>query len=85
MGLAVGPRFGPDCLVVGDAAGVINPFNGEGIAYVYETGRLAAAPFRRVEAGDERVLVSYEQSLQDIYGLVTGRPGRSSECSRGPG
>ena len=43
MGLAVGPRVGPDYLVVGDAGGSINPFNGEGIAYGYETGRLAAA------------------------------------------
>ena len=25
-------------MVVGDAAGTVNPFNGEGIAYAYETG-----------------------------------------------
>ena len=43
MGLAVGPRVGATTLVVGDAGGSINPFNGEGIAYGYETGRLAAA------------------------------------------
>ena len=29
--------------MAGDAGGTINPFNGEGIAYGYETGRLAAA------------------------------------------
>ena len=29
-------------LVVGDAAGTVNPFNGEGIDYAYETGRMAA-------------------------------------------
>ena len=91
MGLAVGPRVGPDCLVVGDAAGVINPFNGEGIAYAYETGRLAAgAVSDALEAGDERLLVSYEQSLQDIYGLyyrvarafvrVLSRPGVMRVC-----
>jgi geranylgeranyl reductase family protein len=39
MGLAVGPRIGATTLVVGDAGGSINPFNGEGIAYGYETGR----------------------------------------------
>ena len=34
-------RARPGC-VVGDAAGTINPFNGEGIDYAYETGRMAA-------------------------------------------
>ncbi|HLX88021.1 MAG TPA: geranylgeranyl reductase family protein, partial [Acidimicrobiales bacterium] len=33
MGLSVGPRVGPTTLAIGDAAGAINPFNGEGIAY----------------------------------------------------
>ena len=42
MGLALGPRAGPNTLTIGDAAGTVNPFNGEGIAYGYETGRLAA-------------------------------------------
>ncbi|MEW6155169.1 MAG: geranylgeranyl reductase family protein [Actinomycetota bacterium] len=42
MGLSVGPRCGPGWLVAGDAGGLINPFNGEGIAYAYETGRMAA-------------------------------------------
>ena len=37
------PKVGPTWLVVGDAAGSINPFNGEGIDYAYETGRMAAA------------------------------------------
>ncbi|MEA2705078.1 MAG: menaquinone-9 beta-reductase, partial [Actinomycetota bacterium] len=42
MGLAVGPSVGATWLTTGDAAGAINPFNGEGIAYAYETGRYAA-------------------------------------------
>ena len=42
MGGSVGPKAGPTWLVVGDAAGSINPFNGEGIDYAYETGRMAA-------------------------------------------
>ena len=36
------PRSDPTWIVVGDAAGSINPFNGEGIDYAYETGRMAA-------------------------------------------
>jgi flavin-dependent dehydrogenase len=70
MGLAVGPRVGPDWIAAGDAAGTINPFNGEGIAYGYETGRLAAgAVSDALAADDPHMLAAYEQSLQDIYGL----------------
>jgi flavin-dependent dehydrogenase len=69
MGLAVGPRVGADWIAVGDAAGAINPFNGEGIAYAYETGRLAAgAVADAIETGDPRLLGRYEESLQEIYG-----------------
>jgi len=42
MGLSLKPRFGTNWLCAGDALGAINPFNGEGISYAYETGRLAA-------------------------------------------
>ena len=38
-----GAAAGGNVLIAGDAGGAINPFNGEGIAYGYETGRLAAA------------------------------------------
>ncbi len=41
-GLASGPRAGPNWLVAGDGAGVINPFTGEGISYALVTGRMAA-------------------------------------------
>jgi geranylgeranyl reductase family protein len=68
MGLSVGPRVGPDYLLIGDAGGSINPFNGEGIAYGYETGRLAAARVREVlDAGEMELLSRYEDDLQRIY------------------
>ena len=70
MGLSVRPRIGPNVLTVGDAAGSINPFNGEGIAYGYETGRLAAACVARALSGEGvHALVDYESQLQDAYGL----------------
>jgi geranylgeranyl reductase family protein len=70
MGLSVGPRAGPGYVVVGDAAGSINPFNGEGIAYAYETGRLAAAAVGQALAtGDDGALGDYETALQRRYGL----------------
>ena len=60
MGLSVGPRAGGNVLITGDASGAINPFNGEGIAYGYETGRLAAAALghaleRRGRPGADRL------------------------------
>jgi geranylgeranyl reductase family protein len=70
MGLAVGPRVGATTLVVGDAGGSINPFNGEGIAYGYESGRLAAASLGEALCGDGvEALLRYETRLEDAYGL----------------
>ena len=73
-------------LVVGDAIGAINPFNGEGIAYAYETGRMAAhALDTALASGDALALRSYETDIQATYGLyfkvarafvhIIGRPG----------
>ena len=42
MGLNRTPLSLPGLLVVGDAGGIVNPFNGEGIAYAIESGELAA-------------------------------------------
>jgi geranylgeranyl reductase family protein len=70
MGLSVRPRIGPNVLAIGDASGAINPFNGEGIAYGYETGRLAAACVARALSGDGfHALVDYESQVQAAYGL----------------
>jgi geranylgeranyl reductase family protein len=38
MGFAMGAPWRPGVLAVGDAAGVVNPFNGEGISEAVETG-----------------------------------------------
>jgi menaquinone-9 beta-reductase len=70
MGLSVRPRTGANVLTIGDAAGAINPFNGEGIAYGYETGRLAAACVARALSGEgPGALADYETQVQDAYGL----------------
>jgi len=69
MGLSVGPRHGDNTLVIGDAGGSINPFNGEGIAYGYETGRLAAASIGEALSGDgSGALAGYDRRLHDAYG-----------------
>ena len=86
MGLSVGPVVGPNWVLVGDAAGAINPFNGEGIAYALETGRLAAErAHRALASGEPGLLQAYRQDLADHFGLyyrmgrlfmqALGRPG----------
>src|SRR5439155_11216252 len=42
MGMNRTPLVVPGMLLVGDAGGIVNPFNGEGIAYAMESGELAA-------------------------------------------
>jgi flavin-dependent dehydrogenase len=70
MAFSVGPHAGPTYLVTGDAGGAINPFNGEGIAYAYETGRLAASVLvDALATGDGLALQRYETELATQYGL----------------
>jgi menaquinone-9 beta-reductase len=69
MGLSVGPRAGGNVLIAGDASGAINPFNGEGIAYAYETGRLAASALGHALTGEgTEALLDYERELNAAYG-----------------
>ncbi len=42
MGFNRTPHYRPGLLLVGDAGGMVNPFNGEGIAYAMESATLAA-------------------------------------------
>ena len=70
MALSVGPYAGSNWVLVGDAVGAINPWNGEGIAYAYETGRMAADHIHRaLESNDLGLLQRYPQELEDTYGL----------------
>lgn len=70
MSLSVGPSVGPNWVLVGDAVGAINPFNGEGIAYAYETGRMAAGHVHAALAADDLSLLhGYRTELHDTYDL----------------
>ncbi|WP_239103459.1 geranylgeranyl reductase family protein [Microbispora corallina] len=73
MGFNRQPHYTRGVMLVGDAGGSINPFNGEGIAYAMETGRIAAevavqALSRPTPAQRERVLLAYPRILKDAYG-----------------
>jgi menaquinone-9 beta-reductase len=68
MGGSVWPPHGPGFVMVGDAAGMVNPCNGEGIAYGYETGRMAARHIdEALRNGASPSLDVYTQELIRIY------------------
>jgi geranylgeranyl reductase family protein len=70
MAGSVNPKVGPNWLLVGDAAGSINPFNGEGIDYAYETARMAADLIdEAIRTGTATPLARYTTLLDDEYGL----------------
>jgi geranylgeranyl reductase family protein len=73
MGFNRTPHYVPGLLLVGDAGGVVNPFNGEGIAYAMESAELAAevvvqALDRSAGPARERALAAYPAALSARYG-----------------
>jgi geranylgeranyl reductase family protein len=69
MGFNRQPAYSRGVLLVGDAAGAVNPFNGEGIAYAMETGQLAAEiAVQFLARDDERLLHTYPSELKARYG-----------------
>ena len=90
MGFNRTPHYHQGLLLVGDAGGMVNPFNGEGIAYAMESGEILArtivqALARARRAETERVLAGYPHALSQAYGgyytlgrtfvKVIGKPG----------
>ena len=73
MGFNRQPHYTRGVLLVGDAGGMVNPFNGEGIAYAMESGELAADVIAQAlirPAGPERELAlsAYPRALKETYG-----------------
>lgn len=66
MGGAVSHVAGRNWALVGDAAGCVNPLNGEGIDYGLETGRLVAELL--AETPDVDLSVVWPALLRDHYG-----------------
>ena len=72
MGLNRAPQAVPGMLLVGDAAGAVNPFNGEGIAYAMETGEMAAELVHEalVQRPARARAMLYPTALRERYGRV---------------
>ncbi|WP_376771137.1 geranylgeranyl reductase family protein [Rhizomonospora bruguierae] len=73
MGFNRVPHYTRGLMLVGDSGGMVNPFNGEGIAYAMESGELAAeiavqALARPAGPGRERALGQYSAELRARYG-----------------
>ena len=90
MGFNRTPHYRDGLLLAGDAGGMVNPFNGEGIANAMESGEILArtvaqALARPRRAETERVLAGYPRALREAYGgyyalgrafvQAIGRPG----------
>jgi menaquinone-9 beta-reductase len=69
MGASRHPPLHRGVLFVGDAAGLVNPFNGEGIDYAMESGQLAAEVGLAVlESGDRTRLTTYRTAVERRFG-----------------
>jgi menaquinone-9 beta-reductase len=74
MGFNRQPHYERGLLLVGDAGGMINPFNGEGIAYAMESAEIAATAMaeaherRPGSPSAERALASYPIKLKAHLG-----------------
>ncbi|WP_165990316.1 geranylgeranyl reductase family protein [Streptomyces sp. YIM 98790] len=67
------PHYTRGLMLVGDAGGLVNPFNGEGIAYAMESGALAAEVIAQAQARGsasqrELALRNYPKTLAETYG-----------------
>jgi geranylgeranyl reductase family protein len=72
MGFNRIPHYRPGMLLVGDAGGLVNPFNGEGIAYAMESAaiasRCAIQSLARRGTAAEKALESYPTELRQALG-----------------
>ena len=67
MDFATAKSYSERTLVIGEAAGLVNPFTGEGIDYAMESGQMAAAVLlNQLESGDLSIsaLKRYDQKLR---------------------
>ncbi|MDN4480760.1 geranylgeranyl reductase family protein [Demequina sp. EGI L300058] len=67
------PHYVPGMMLIGDAGGMVNPFNGEGIAYAMQAARTAtdALVEWRAASGDaakEAALVGYARKMKEQLG-----------------
>jgi flavin-dependent dehydrogenase len=76
LGIRAERRAGPGWLLVGDAAGFLDPFTGEGLHRALTSARLAAAAVHRTLNDDPEAMAAYEHAMtarfrsKDVLSLV---------------
>ena len=69
MGFAVGQPWRPGVIAAGDAAGVVNPFNGEGISEAVESGVLASEiALQALGSHGPYDFSAYDAALDELWG-----------------
>ena len=69
LGGSVNPKMGPTFLVLGDAGGLANPFNGEGVESALVSGRIAAEVLHEaLTTGNSTTLQRYPRDLAEALG-----------------
>ena len=69
LGGSVGPKMGPTFLVTGDAGGLANPFNGEGVESALVSGHVAADVLHEaLTTGNSTTLQRYPRELDETFG-----------------
>jgi geranylgeranyl reductase family protein len=69
LGGSVGPKMGPTFLVIGDASGGANPFNGDGVDAALMNGRVAAEVLdEALTSGNSTTLQRYPTILSETVG-----------------
>jgi flavin-dependent dehydrogenase len=67
LGCRVAQRAGPDWLLVGDAAGFLDPFTGEGLHRALVSARLAADAVDAHLRGDPAGLAAYDRAMGERF------------------
>ncbi len=73
MGFNRTPHYSPGMLLLGDAGGMVSPFNGEGISYAMESARYAAEFIERAAGANS--LLARDHALSGYGGYIRGQWG----------
>jgi geranylgeranyl reductase family protein len=68
MGFNRTPHYSPGLMLLGDAGGMVSPFNGEGISYAMESARYAAEFIERAAGTNSRLAANH--ALSGYSGFV---------------
>lgn len=81
MGFNRTPHYSPGLLLLGDAGGMVSPFNGEGISYAMESARFAAELLSQAATANSRTAL--DAALAECAVRIQGEWGKHFTLGRG--